>query len=80
MIYDNPNNANNLHKYTHDWQPNCGAVLTVLGYREDREQVLFSAPDSRFSHSIVILQPFSWLLFNSDEKKPINWQKHTDER
>ena len=80
MIYDNPNNANNLHKHIHDWQPNCGAALTVLGYREDRDQVVFSAPYSRFSHSTVILQSFSWLLFNSDVKKPINWQKHTDKR
>ena len=79
MIYDNLNNPTNLHKHNHDQQPNCGAALTVLGYREDREQVLFSAPDSRFPHSTVTLQPFSWLL-STLIQKPYKLAKHTDEQ
>ena len=80
MTYDNPNNINNLHKHKHDWQPNCGAALTVLGYRGDREQVLLLATYSRFQNYTVTLKPFSWLLITLIKKTHINWQKHTDER
>ena len=38
----------NFQKHIHDWRHNCGVALDVLVYREDRERVLFSAPDSRF--------------------------------
>ena len=79
MIYNNPNNAANLHKHTHDWRLNCGAAATVLGYKVDRERVLILAPDSRFPLSSYILQPFSWLLINDDPYKPIKLHKHTYE-
>ena len=78
MIYNNPNNRNNLHKLNHDQQPNCSSDF--LGYREDREQLLFLATDSRFRNSTATLQQFEWLLITLIEKKHINWQMHTDER
>ena len=78
MIYNNPNNRNNLHKLNHDRQPNCSSDF--LGYREDREQLLFLATDSRFRNSTATLQQFEWLLITLIEKKHINWQMHTDER
>ena len=42
------NYPTNFQKHIHDWRHNCGVALAVLGNQEDRERVLFSAPDSRF--------------------------------
>ena len=58
MIYDNPNNLNNLHKLNHDQQPNCRAVLTfwvterIENKYYSRPQILdFKIPLLPCSHS-----------------------------
>ena len=69
----------NYQKHTHDWRHNCGVALAVLGNQENRERVLFSAPDSRFP---LFNTTFATILMATDQQwsnHPINLQKHTYE-
>ena len=66
MINDNPNNPTNLHIHTHDRRLNFGAALTTPMYREDRKQVLFFAPDSRFP---LFNANFATILMANDKQR-----------
>ena len=66
LIKDVQDSCTKWYKHTHGWRLNCGAALTVLGYLEDREGVLYLAAYSRFPFYTVILQTFSCLQKNSD--------------
>ena len=66
MIKDDPDNPTNLHIHTHDWQLNFGAALTIPRYREDRKQVLLSAPDSRFP---LFNANFATILMANDQQR-----------
>ena len=66
MINDNPINPTNLHIHTHDLRLNFGAALTIPRYREDRKQVLFLAPDSRFP---LFNANFATILMTNDQQR-----------
>ena len=80
MINDSPNNPTNLNIHTHDWRHNLEQPWLFRG-TERIENRYYSWPQILdFHFSMLILQPFSWLMINSDPNKPINWQNRIDER
>ena len=74
MIYNNSNYPTNFQKHIHDWWHNCRVALAVLGNQEDRERVLFTAPDSRFP---LFNTTFATILMATDQqwKKPYKLAK-----